>query len=148
MRQKGPWSTDQIQHFLRDVRIPLRLACNGASGVPVLASLWFVPEGGKLWCATQRGSSVVSLLSRDPRCAFEVSVETPPYRGVRGKGVATLHDDRGEEMLRVLIERYLGSTDSKLASFLLSRVEQETAIAIEPQTLVSWDYQERMGAAA
>ena len=148
MMQKGPWSTDQIQHFLQDVRIPLRIACNGASGFPVLASLWFVPEDGKLWCATQRGSSVVSLLSRDSRCAFEVSVETPPYRGVRGTGVATLHDDRGEELLRVLIERYLGHTDSKLASFLLARVEQETAIAIEPQTLVSWDYQERMGAAA
>ena len=148
MRQKGPWSTDQIQHFLQDVRIPLRIACNGASGFPVLASLWFVPEDGTLWCATQRGSRVVSLLSRDPRCAFEVSVETPPYRGVRGTGVATLHDDRGEELLRVLIERYLGHTDSKLASFLLARVEQETAIAIEPQTLVSWDYQERMGAAA
>ena len=53
-----------------------------------------------------------------------------------------------EEILRVLIERYLGDTDSKLASFLLARVERETAIAIEPQTLVSWDYQERMGAAA
>ena len=148
MRQKGPWSTDQSQHFLQDVRIPLRIACNGASGFPVLASLWFVSEGGKLWCATQRGSSVVSLLSRDSRCAFEVSVETPPYRGVRGTGVATLHDDRGEDLLRVLIERYLGHTNSKLASFLLGRVEQETAIAIEPQTLVSWDYQERMGAAA
>jgi hypothetical protein len=31
-----------------------------------------------------------------------------PYRGVRGTGVATLHDDRGEDILRVLIERYLG----------------------------------------
>ena len=148
MRHKGPWSTDQIQAFLRDVRIPLRIACNGASGSPVLASLWFLPEGGKLWCATQRGSSVVSLLGPDPRCAFEVSVETPPYRGVRGTGVATLHDDRGEEILRVLLERYLGGTDSKLASLLLARVDRETAIAIEPQTLVSWDYQERMGASA
>jgi hypothetical protein len=27
-------------------------------------------------------------------------------------------------------------------------VEHETAIAIEPQTLVSWDYRERMGDAA
>jgi hypothetical protein len=113
----------------------------------VLASLWFVPEGGMLWCATQRTSSVVSLLNRDPRCAFEVSVETPPYRGVRGTGVATLHDDRGEEILRVLIGRYLGDEDSKLANFLLARVDRETAIAIEPHTLVSWDYQGRMGAA-
>ena len=146
MRQKGPWSTDQIQHFLREIRIPIRIACNGASGHPVMASLWFVPQGGTLWCATQQGASVVSLLTRDPRCAFEVSVETLPYRGVRGTGIATVHDGRGEEILRILIERYLGGTDSKFANSLLARVEQETAICIEPQTLVSWDYRERMGA--
>jgi hypothetical protein len=34
------------------------------------------------------------------------------------------------------------------SSFLLARVEHETTIAIEPQTLVSWDYRERMGDAA
>ena len=147
MRQKGPWSTDQIRCFLRDIRIPVRIACNGSSGHPVLASLWFVPMDGKLWCATQRAARVVSLLTRDPRCAFEVSVETPPYRGVRGPGVATLHDDRGEEILHTLIDRYLGDSNSKLASLLLARVEHETAVAIEPKALVSWDYQERMGEA-
>lgn len=148
MRQKGPWSRDEIQRFLRESRIPVRIACNGASGHPVLVSLWFVARDGELWCATQRSASVASLLTRDPRCAFEVSVEAPPYLGVRGTGIATLHDDRGEEILRVLIERYLGDTHSKLARFLLARTEQETAIRIEPQTLVSWDYRERMGAAA
>jgi nitroimidazol reductase NimA-like FMN-containing flavoprotein (pyridoxamine 5'-phosphate oxidase superfamily) len=145
MRRKGPWSTEQIERFLEESRAPIRLACNGVSGHPVLASLWFVPLDGKLWCATQRTASVVSHLSRDPRCAFEVSVESPPYCGVRGQGLATLHDDRGEEILRVLIDRYLGDSTSRLARFLLARVEHETAIAIEPQTLVSWDYRERMG---
>ena len=148
MRRKGPWSTEQIEHFLRESRAPIRLACNGASGHPVLASLWFVPLDGELWCATQRTARVVSHLSRDPRCAFEVSVESPPYRGVRGQGVAMLHEDRGEEILRILIDRYLRDSTSRLARFLLTRVEHETAIAIEPQTLVSWDYQERMGDAA
>jgi nitroimidazol reductase NimA-like FMN-containing flavoprotein (pyridoxamine 5'-phosphate oxidase superfamily) len=148
MRQKGPWSSNQIQEFFQTSRIPIRIACNGASGHPLLASLWFVPLDGTLWCATQRRASVASLLARDPRCAFEVSVETPPYRGVRGTGLATLHDERGEEILRILIERYLGDTNSKLANFLLARVDRETAIGIEPKTLVSWDYQERMGAAA
>jgi len=148
MKPSGPWSNDQIQSFLRDVRIPVRIACNGATGHPVIASLWFVPQDGRLWCATQRGSRVASLLARDPRCAFEVSVETPPYRGVRGRGVATLHDGRGEEILRVLLERYLGGTESRLASLLLARAKHETAIGIEPQTMVSWDYEERMGPAA
>jgi nitroimidazol reductase NimA-like FMN-containing flavoprotein (pyridoxamine 5'-phosphate oxidase superfamily) len=148
MRHKGPWSIDQIQRFLGEVRIPIRIACNGASGHPVLASLWFVPQGGMLWCATQRSARVVSHLTRDPRCAFEVSIETAPYRGVRGTGVATLHAGRGEEILRVLIERYLGSTDSQFASSLLARAQQEIAIGIEPRTFVSWDFRERMGAAA
>jgi hypothetical protein len=144
MRQKGPWSTDQIERFLEETRVPIRLACNGASGHPVLASLWFALLDGKLWCATQRTASVASILTRDPRCAFEVSVETPPYRGVRGPGLATLHDDRGGEILNMLIERYLGDPTSRLARILLARVERETAIAIEPQTIVSWDYKERM----
>jgi hypothetical protein len=148
MRCKGPWPPEQIERFLREFRAPIRLACNGASGHPVLASLWFIPLDGKLWCATQRTASVVTHLSRDPRCAFEVSVESPPYRGVRGPGLATLHDDRGEEILRMLIDRYQKDSTSRLAAFLLARVEHETAIAIEPQMLVSWDYQERMGGAA
>ena len=96
-------------------------------------------------CATQRTASVVSHLRRDPRCAFDVSVESPPYRGVRGPGLATLHDDRGEEILRTLMDRYLENPPSRLTDFLLARAANETAIAIEPQTLVSWDYRERMG---
>ena len=147
-RRKGPWSPDETERFLREFQGPVRLACNGASGHPVLASLWYLPEDGKLWCATQRTSSVVSHLIRDPRCAFEVSVESPPYRGVRGPAVAQLHPDRGEEILRMLIDRYLVDSTSPLVDFLLSRVENETAIAIEPQTIVSWDYRERMGEAA
>ncbi len=144
MKYKGPWSTEQIEDFLRANRIPVRLACNGASGHPVLVSLWFIALDDKLWCATPRTARVASILARDPRCAFEVSVEKPPYCGVRGPALATLHDDRGEEILHLLIDRYLGNATSRLARFLLARVESETAIAIEPQTLVSWDYEERM----
>ena len=74
-------------------------------------------------------------------------MEKPPYYGIHGPALATLHDDRGEEILRKLIDRYLGNSTSHLARFLLGRVERETAIALEPQTLVSWDYRERMGEA-
>ncbi|MBW2493280.1 MAG: pyridoxamine 5'-phosphate oxidase family protein [Deltaproteobacteria bacterium] len=144
MRHKGPWSKERIDEFLQETRIPVRLACNGASGHPVLISLWFIPLGEAIWCATQRTARIASMLSRDPRCAFEVSVEQPPYCGVRGRAVAVLHDDRGEEILRKLIDRYLGNSNSALARFLLARADSETAIAIEPQSLISWDFRERM----
>ena len=148
MRRKGPWSESEIERFLQETRVPIRLACNGASGHPVMASLWFLPRDGILWCATQRTASVVSLLRRDRRCAFEVAPETAPYRGVRGRALAELHDERGEEILRLLIDRYLEDPTSGFAHWLLSRARQETAIAIEPLTLLSWDFRERMGDAA
>jgi hypothetical protein len=148
MRRRGPWSKNEIERFLQQTRIPLQLACNGASGHPVIASLWFVPRDDILWCATQRTASVVSHLRRDGRCAFEVAPETAPYRGVRGQGRAELHDERGEEILRLLIDRYLEDPNSRFARWLLSRARQETAIAVEPLTLLSWDFRQRMRDAA
>ena len=65
-----------------------------------------------------------------------------------GTGLATLDDERGEEIPRISIERYLRDSISRLAGFLLARGEHETAVSIDPQTLLSWDYQERMGDAA
>jgi len=144
MHCKGPWSRVEIDRFLGAARIPLRLAVNGASGHPVLASLWYAQQGDTLWCATQRGASVAVALARDPRCAFEIAPEGLPYHGVRGQALASLHDERGEEILRLLIERYLGHTTSDFARWLLGRAGSETAIALAPRTLVSWDYRKRM----
>jgi hypothetical protein len=146
MTRREPWSAEQIDRFLEETRVPIRIACNGTSGHPVLASLWYVPLEGRLWCATQRAASIVSLLRDDPRCGFEVSVESPPYRGVRGSGVAALHDARGETVLRAAIARYLGRSNAALAETLLARAASETAIAIEPRTMVSWDFRDRMEA--
>jgi hypothetical protein len=145
MRAKGPWSESEVERFLDEARVPIRVACNGTSGYPVLASLWYLPLDGRIWCATQQGASMATLLARDRHCAFEVSVEAVPYRGLRGQGLATRHDERGEEILRKLIQRYLGDSKPQLARSLLARSASETAIAIEPQTLVSWDYAARMG---
>jgi len=141
---KGPWQPSRIQRFLDETRVPLRLACNGRAGHPVLVSLWFVPLEGKLWCATQRSAKVVSHLARDPRCAFEVAEERAPYRGVRGQADASLHDERGESILRLLVDRYLDGPEGAFARWLLARAESEAAIAIDPRNLVSWDYTRRM----
>ena len=145
---RGPWTRAQLDQFLRESAIPLRLACNGSSGHPILGSFWFRPHEGRLWCATQRNARIVSRLTSDPRCAFEVASEVLPYRGVRGQGVATLRDDLGEATLRALLPRYLDDPDSEFARWLLSRAKNETAIAIEPRSVLTWDFAARMTAGA
>lgn len=139
-------STDaaRIAADLAALRVPLRLACSNGEGWPVLASLWFLPEGDRLWCATPASAQVVRWLAAEPRCGFEVSTNEVPYRGVRGRAVAHLDPSRGDEILRRLVARYLGSDSTPFARWLLSRGLPEMAISLAPESLTRWDFSRRM----
>lgn len=144
MQRKGPWSAEQMASHLAASIIPLRLAVATPSGMPLVLSLWFLPDGDQLCCATNRNAYVASLLRRDPRCAFEVASDQPPYRGVRGQGRATLDDAQGLTMLGRLLDRYGVGRTSNLGRTLLDPSRQETAIRITPQAMTSWDFTARM----
>ncbi len=143
-KDSRPTIDGEVARYLKEMRIPLRLAAVTESGWPLVLSLWYVLDDGKLWCATQNTAKIVHYLEADPRCAFEVASEQPPYRGVRGQGRARLSSERGEEVLKILLDRYLGGSDSPLARRLLAKRETEVAIEITPVTLFVWDYTQRM----
>ncbi len=135
---------DSIQNYLQAITIPLRLSCVDETGWPVVLSLWFLYEDGCFYCATPERAKVVGYLRREPRCAFEVAADEPPYCGVRGRAVATIDQETGLETLARLLVRYLGGTDNPLAETLLSRDEPEVAIRLEPQTFHTWNFSQRM----
>ena len=140
----GPWSATQARDFLEGARVPMRLAANTPSGFPVVISLWFMPEGDDLLAAVHRNARIAKRLRADPRCAFEVAPNEPPYCGVRGSATASLQRIGAPELLERLIERYLGSTESRLARFLLGRADEELVVRLKPHRLDSWDYSDRM----
>jgi nitroimidazol reductase NimA-like FMN-containing flavoprotein (pyridoxamine 5'-phosphate oxidase superfamily) len=142
----GPYSEDEVERYLRETVVPVRLACLTASGWPLVLSLWFLYRDGTLWCASRPGARVVEHLERDARCAFEVAREAPPYRGVRGQARATVLGAAGGRLLGELIDRYLSARTSPLARRLLAGAADEVAIRIVPTRLTSWDYTARMGA--
>lgn len=143
---KGPWDEARIAAYMRERTFPLRLACVGEDGFPRVVSVWYGYDGERLCCVSHRSSQLVSLLQRCDRVGFELAPNEPPYHGVRGQGIARLDSDADGVVLRQMLDRYLGGTTSKLASWLLSRAEDEVLITIEPLRLFSWDYRERMGA--
>lgn len=146
---RGPWTATERQDFLHAAIIPLRLAVVRPDGMPLVLSLWFLPRAdGELWCATRRKAHVVDVLRRNPRCGFEVASEIPPYKGVRGHGVATLDDAQGADVLGLLLDRYGMPRTGKLGRALLAHAEDETVVRISPQGMTSWDFTARMSETA
>ena len=143
---KGPWSAGEIERHLTATMVPLRLACVSNSGWPVSLSLWFLYEDGAFFCASRRTAKIVAILASEPRCGFEVAGETPPYHGVRGQGVASLHPEKGAAVLERLADRYLGAADTPFRRWLMRGAAEEIAIRIVPARMMSWDYRRRMSA--
>lgn len=86
----------------------------------------------------------MEYLSKNTKCGFEIASDNPPYKGVRGYGNVKLDDDRGKEILDIIIKKYLKDTNSSLAKFLIGRNENEVAIEIRPVNMFSYDYSNRM----
>ena len=134
----------EVKAYLEQVKIPLRLACTTGSGWPVAVSLWFEHQNGSLFCATQKSARVVTYLRNNPRCAFEVAADLPPYCGVRGQAIARIDESIGPRILEQLLVRYLGGVDSVLAQSLIAKSENEVAIILKPVRIFTWDFSSRM----
>ncbi len=144
IKLKGPWAQDDIDEFLTVAKLPLRLACVASDGFPRIVSLWYQYQAGALYCVTHQDSQLAALLQKDDKIGFEVSPNDPPYHGVRGQGTAALTPLGSGSTLNDLLIRYLGSVESTLAKWLLSRSDEELLVTISPRRLFSWDYRERM----
>lgn len=138
------WTAAEVEHFLATWRAPLRLAVHTESGFPLICSLWFVHVDGRIQCATPRSAAVVACLLANPKCGFELAPNEPPYFGVRGHGVARISSDGSLDLLGRLIERHLGSRETKFARWLLGRPVDEVTITIDIDWMTSWDFSQRM----
>jgi nitroimidazol reductase NimA-like FMN-containing flavoprotein (pyridoxamine 5'-phosphate oxidase superfamily) len=139
-------SKNTIQYLI-DSNIPIRLACLSTSDYPRVVSLWYVYIDEKFYCATQNKSKIIRYLRYSPKCGFEIAGDRFPYRGIRGYGNASILKDRGEDILRMLVQKYFkGKETSRLYKLLLSEthLQNEVAIEIEPVSMYEWDYNERM----
>lgn len=135
---------EMVSGYLKETIIPIRIACVAESAWPLVVSLWYTFSDGAFYCATRNSAKIVRYLRNKPRCGFEVASEIPPYRGVRGQGIARIDKSRGRAILEILLDRYRIGRNSSLGKGLLSRSDDEVAIEIQPVNLFNWDYTRRM----
>lgn len=139
---------EPYEDYLQKTVIPVRLACHTSSGWPAVLSLWYLYRDGSLYCATQANAKIVARLQGEPRCAYEIASDLPPYCGIRGKAEAQIIPQMGEEILGYLLQRYLGGTNSGLAQTLMKKRTSEVAIRLDPVSVYVWNFTERMQDAA
>ena len=144
IKKSSHWELNQIEAFLHECVIPVRLASINGEGKPLVCSLWFLYDDGAIWCATKASASVAGFLTQSSDCGFEIAPEAMPYRGVRGQGVVSILPDQGLPVLLRLIDRYLGSRDSGFAQWLIAQANDEVAIRIDPDWYTAWDFTKRM----
>lgn len=143
--KSSAWDQSRIFSFLSENTIPVRLAVIQDKH-PLICSVWFSVEAETLVirCVSHGKSQLIKSLMADPNVGFEIALNAPPYKGVRGKGNATLTKENVSDTLQEVIVRFLGDTTSNLARWLLGRADEEYVIEITPSWITSWDYSERM----
>ena len=146
MKCNGPMPLAELEAYLRDTVLPLRLAASSPSGWPMVVSLWYLYENKSLFCVTKRSSRIAESLIGSERCGFEIARETAPYFGIRGQGVASVTNANALLTLERLAERYLSRDRELFQQWLLRRAKDEIVIRIRPVAFHSWDYRKRMAA--
>ena len=101
----------EITTLLCDLASPVRLASQSPNGFPLISTLWFIYENGMFWCITQQRTLLRRNLAENPRCAFEIALDSQRFKLLRGQGLATLDLEDGGRVTERMINRYLGDTD-------------------------------------
>jgi len=141
---RSAWDLATIEQYLENKCVPCRLSCITSDGFPHVTSLWFSYSDSRLWFSVQKSLCISAWLVAEPRCGFEIAGDDPPYLGVRGRGYAEVMPASTKPVLKSLIKRYMGTLDSSLARWLLSRPDTELTLALDPCWITSWDYAKRM----
>jgi hypothetical protein len=142
---KSAWTLEAMETFLDGAVIPIRIAVLDGQ-FPLICSIWFYFDAStkQFVCASHERSKLIRVLEKVDRCGFEIATNDSPYRGIRGKAVATLSRANVSTSLHRLVDRYLGSTNAGLGQWLLSRVDEEYEIRLTPTWMTAWDYGQRM----
>jgi len=134
----------QAVEFLEKSVLNLQLGTVDADGEANIHTVWYVHENGRLYIDAARASKKVANIRRNPRVYFCVDDEKTPYRGVRGKGTATIHEDVSVALPiaeRIML-KYTGSLDNDIAAALLDgvRAGKSALVEIEPLYYSTWDH--------
>ena len=140
----------EVNNFLEG-RLNMQIATIDEEGYPMIQPTWFLYDNkeSKIYTATQKIAKKVQNIRRNPdKIYFSIDDENYPYKGVKGRAVATISEDiqKNLPIVEKINIKYLGTLEHPLAKMILenTRNGSEVVIEITPKFFSAWDFGKTM----
>jgi PPOX class probable F420-dependent enzyme len=136
---------EEVDNFLES-KLNLQFATTDEQGEPNIQPVWFYYDknGETLTITTSILAKKTRNLRNKPTVYFSVDDENLPYKGVKGKGIATIIEDPNRTVPQGnrISMKYLGTLDHPIAKMISDRSKKGEVVVIEisPKFFSTWDY--------
>lgn len=136
---------EEVDRFLES-KLNLQFATIDNKGDPNIHPVWFYydKDGKKLFIMTGKVTNKSQNVRERSNIYFCVEDGNSPYKGVKGKGVATISEDPKKiiPIVEMIILKYLGTLDHPVAKTIMDRSKSEEGVVIEisPRFFSTWDF--------
>ena len=136
---------EEAERFLQG-KLNLQFATIDEKGDPNIQPVWFYydKEQGKLLIITSKLSKKTQNVRNRPTIYFSIDDENPPYKGVKGKGNATIVEDPNRIVPQAerISMKYLGTLDHPAAKEMIDRSKNKEGVLVEisPMFFSTWDF--------
>lgn len=141
----GAMTKAEVDRFLES-KLNIQLATIDEMGDPNIQPLWFHYDKGdnRLYVMTRKTTKKIQNVRNNPSVYFSIDDENFPYKGVKGKGTATISEDANEVMpiVEKIHLKYLGTLDHPIAkgNMEAARSGDEVLVEIDPRFFSTWDF--------
>jgi PPOX class probable F420-dependent enzyme len=141
----GMTTGEEVEKFLES-KLNLQIATIDEKREPNIQPVWFYydKDEGKLLITTSKLAKKTQNLRNRPTIYFSIDDEKPPYKGVKGKGNATIVEDPNRIVSQAdkISMKYLGTLDYPAAKEMADRSKKGEGVLVEisPKFFSTWDF--------
>lgn len=138
-------SRQEVDTFLEN-KLNLQIGTIDNEGNPNIQPVWFNydKDREKFLVITSKAAKKIQNLRKKSNVYFSIDDENFPYKGVKGKGIATVVEDpvRTVPEAKKINMKYLGTLDHPIPRMILesARKGNHVIIEIEPKCFSTWDF--------
>jgi nitroimidazol reductase NimA-like FMN-containing flavoprotein (pyridoxamine 5'-phosphate oxidase superfamily) len=138
-------SKEEVETFL-EKKLNLQIGTIDDKGDPNIHPVWFNydKDREKFLIITPIATKKIKNLLNKPNVYFSVDDTNFPYKGVKGKGTATVVEDpvRTVPETKKIYIKYLGTLDHPIPRMILESVQKgdHVIVEIDPKYYFTWDF--------